>query len=556
MRKTMWIFGLIACLLLAAGAYFWATGMLDSVYSFRSSLKDDPPAPGEPLGRPLARRVVFVLIDALREDTSLDVQVMPFLNDLRRQGAYATMHSRPPSYSAPGYSVLLTGAWPDVSDGPAFNLEYDDIPVFTQDDLFSAAKRAGLKTALSAYNWFEKLVPQTAVDAGFYTAGEDSAADRAVVDAALEWLRDGSYRFVMVHLDQVDYAGHHEGGPRSDNWKAAAHRVDHLLQEIAAELDLEQDALFVSSDHGQIDAGGHGGHDAITLIEPWVLVGAGVQPGHYGDVEMVDVAPTLAALLGANIPASSQGRVRTEMLALEPAQLAAIESAVLAQQTQLLAKYQAAIGRTAPVEAGRDVVAAHQSAMSEARQARLNLERAPRALLALLAAFLPAALMLNKRGRTLGWMLCAGLLYLLLFNLRYAVIDGRTYSLSSVTGQDELILYVGSTALFALLVSWLVLTAGLKLYRAGSRRAMEVTLGFILAAIYLLSLPVILSYALNGGTVVWTLPDFPSTFLAFISMVQILFVGVLALPLAGAAAVIGNLYTMRSGKPGRYIEEH
>ena len=93
-------------------------------------------------------------------------------------------------------------------------------------------------------------------------------------------------------------------------------RVDDHLREIAATLDFGRDTLLVVSDHGQIDRGGHGGQDPIALVEPFVLVGAGVKPGSYGDVNQVDVAPTLAVLLGANIPATAQGRVRTEMLAL------------------------------------------------------------------------------------------------------------------------------------------------------------------------------------------------------------------------------------------------
>ncbi|NIU61838.1 MAG: hypothetical protein GWN66_11185, partial [Pseudomonas stutzeri] len=158
---------------------------MDSLYAYRSPLRDSPPSPGPPLGEPITGRVVFVLIDALRVDTSLRPDVMPFLNELRQQGAWATMHSRPPSYSAPSYSVLLVGAWPDVSDGPAMNLDYEEIPTWTQDDLVSAAHRAGLRTAVSGYNWFEKLIPQTSVDASFYTSGEDRVADREVVDAAL-----------------------------------------------------------------------------------------------------------------------------------------------------------------------------------------------------------------------------------------------------------------------------------------------------------------------------------------------------------------------------------
>ena len=165
---------------------------MDSVYAYRSPLHNTPPVPGEALGKPNTRSVVIVLIDALRYDTSHESDVMPFLNQLRAEGASAMMHSRPPSYSEPGYTVLLTGAWPDLSDGPAINLDYAEIPTFTQDNIFSAAHRAGLLTAISGFNWFEKLIPQEAVSVSFYTAGEDQVADRQVTDAALPWLAEGS----------------------------------------------------------------------------------------------------------------------------------------------------------------------------------------------------------------------------------------------------------------------------------------------------------------------------------------------------------------------------
>ena len=87
------ILGIVICLLLAGGAYFWAIGIMDSLYAYRSPLRDSPPAPGQPLGEPITQRVVFVLVDALREDTSLQPDVMPFLNELRQQGASATMYA-------------------------------------------------------------------------------------------------------------------------------------------------------------------------------------------------------------------------------------------------------------------------------------------------------------------------------------------------------------------------------------------------------------------------------------------------------------------------------
>jgi len=540
---TKIILKIFACLALAVGAYFFATGLMDSVFAYRSPLKDNPPAPGRLLETALTRRVVFVLVDALRDDTSHNAQIMPYIAELRQQGAWATMHSRPPSYSEPGYTVLLTGAWPDLSDGPPINLDYEEIPTFTQDNLFSAAQRAGLKTAASGYYWFEKLIPQGAVTASFYTPGEDQAADRQVVDSASPWLDNPSYQLILIHIDQVDYAGHHEGGPADPRWNAAAQRSDDLIREIAARLDFSQDTLVVLSDHGQIDRGGHGGQDAITLLEPFILVGAGVKPGQYLDIQMVDVAPTLAAMLGANIPASSQGHVRTEMVNFTPQQIQTIQSALQEQQANLLSSFQAATGKELPpVSNAGDPVDVHQAVLEGVYSfSGLLGERLPRATLAFLVLALIGGSFYRMRGRSLAWMLGGALVYLLLFNLRYAVLDGRTYSLSSVLSANELILYTAVTAVIALLVSWLVFSLGTQAFQQSSTSAANAVLDGILVTIALLALPVLWSYTVNGLFVTWRLPDFASMFLGFLSLLQILLVGAFGLLLAGITALVARL---------------
>jgi hypothetical protein len=50
-------------------------------------------------------------------------------------------------------------------------------------------------------------------------------------------------------------------------------------------------------------------------------------------VNMVDIAPTIAALLGTNIPASNQGHVLINMLSLPSERTVAIQNALKAQQT-------------------------------------------------------------------------------------------------------------------------------------------------------------------------------------------------------------------------------
>ncbi len=539
MKSNRWIIvGILGCLLVAAGAYFWATTMMDSLYAFRSPLKDNPPAPGAALGQPLTQRVVFVLIDALRDDTSHKTNVMPFLNQLRSQGAWTTVHSRTPSYSEPGWSVLMIGAWPDLSDAPAMNLDYPDIPTWTQDNLFSAAQRAGLKTAVSGFNWWQKLVPQDAVNDSFYTAGEDKAADVDVVNAALPWLKADQDQFVVIHIDQVDYAGHHEGGPQSPNWDAAANRADGLLKQIVSTLDLTKDTVIVTSDHGQIDRGGHGGQDPIVLVEPLVMAGSGIKPGHYPDSNMTDTATTTAALLGLNIPADSEGVVRTDMLNVSADQQANINKALVAQKSQLLTAYEKAIGYSASFQPDSGSVPDLMRAMDSAKANRLNAERLPRFVLAILLALIPLAILVWKRSRKVAWLLGGAILYLVLFNLNYAVIAGRTYSLSSVASSADIILFTAGTGPVSLIIAWLVLSFIFKWFKSTPREGAENTLALVFMILNLLSLPILLSYAINGVLVTWTTPEMASMFMGFLSILECLIVAVVGLLLTGITSLV------------------
>ena len=536
------ISGLVACFVLAIASYFLATAMIDSLYNYRSPLEGAPPQPGSSLGQPSTRRLVFVLIDGLRYDTSLQAQTMPVLNSLRDQGASATMHSRPPSYSEQGYTTLLTGAWPALNDGPAINLDYEKIPTWTQDNLFSAAKRAGLSTAVSGYYWFEKLIPQDAVSAHFYTPGDDQAADREVVDAALPWLGQ-DYQLVLIHIDQVDYAGHHEGGPRSPNWAAAAGRADALLGEILSKMDLTQDTVLVVSDHGHIDAGGHGGIEPVVLTEPFILAGKGVKPGQYGDVQMVDVSPTLAALLGTNLPASAQGQPLVEMLDLPAAITSALPGAISAQQTGLLEAYTQAIGRPiAAAEIPQDAsVAVYQDLLQSTVSERLYLERGSRWATAGFILLLIVGIVTRIKPRVLAWNFGGAALAIFLFHLRYALIDGHPYSLSWVPGQTELIFYTAVTAGIGLVVGWLAVMLGRGIFRRPPRDAIVSALGYLMAVFLLLALPFGVSYALNGLTITWTLPDFLSYFIAFLALLQVLMsalIGIILVGLTGLFALI------------------
>lgn len=528
-----WRIGLL--LAIAAWGYLWAMGMMDSIFEYRSPLQLSPPAGSEPLYAPITRRAVLVIIDALREDTSLKKEVMPNLNRLRQTGAWARMHSQPPSFSQPGYSTILTGAWPELNDSPVVNVDVSEIWEFTQDDLFSAAKRSNLQTAISAFDWFERLLPDEAVDEGFFTQKEDRQGDLEVVAAAIPWLKTNIHQLMLIHLDQVDFAGHHEGGPRDPRWDEAAKRSDDLLGEIIAALDLQQDTILVISDHGQIDRGGHGGQDAVTLIEPFVLAGRGVKPGHYPDVEMVDVAPTLAALLGTSLPASTQGRVLTEMLNLTAQQEVKIINVQANQQKALNDAYRDAV---LPLET-------RLTTISDLRAARLWKEQLPRFFVSALTFLIILLLIIKKWKKGAIPLFIGAIVYLVLFNIRFLLIDSRGYSLSFMEGVNEALLYFGSMTVSTLVISWAILSISEKWFAQKPGLVFKKVMDFCLAIIFMLAIPVLFSYGLNGWKADWHLPEFNSVMAAFINTFQIIFSAAVAIPLAALSAGIAAVWARK-----------
>jgi hypothetical protein len=147
-----------------------------------------------------------------------------------------------------------------------------------------------------------------------------------------------------------------------------------------------------------------------------------------------------------------------------------------------------------------------------------------------------------------AWLLAGAMLAVALFHLRYAVLAGRTYSLSSVTSSDDLIAFVAVTGLLTFAVSWVVTAFPLRTFRSGPRRAASLTIALTLVTVYLLSLPILWSYALNGLFVTWALPEFGSLFLGMISGVQALAVAAGGLILCGVAALIAWLVSRKGAQ--------
>jgi hypothetical protein len=330
-----------------AGAHF----MFDLEQTTPALAKVAPtlPDPGTPR---LARRVYVVIIDGLRFDKSYE---LPFLDELRRRGVDTWAQSHYPTWSRPNYVSILTGVPPRAS---GVRTNHHSTPV-ELDSLMDRARAAGLQVASATdYDVLPRLFlrprdqshPEELEDLDI-DAMEDPFSAEAVraPDAPLvSPFDDARYApwpggfpeagaavngdLVIMLVGAVDAAGHAHGGD-SPEYRQAAEIADRALARALAKIDLSQDAVVITADHGHTGRGGHGGLEPEVLTVPLILAGAGVKPGATAvDAHLIDIAPTVSALLGIPAPGHGLGHTLTELLQLDPQQVAARK---IADETRL-----------------------------------------------------------------------------------------------------------------------------------------------------------------------------------------------------------------------------
>lgn len=312
------------------------------------ALSNAAPVLPDPHTPRLARRVYVVIIDGLRLDKSYE---LPFLDELRRKGVDTEAMTHYPTWSRPNYVSILTGVPPSAS---GVRTNHHSTPV-ALDSLMDRAHDIGLHTAMGTdYDVLPRLFlrPRRArgerieepqhpleIDPSDVDGALDQEAAEAVQapDANLEspfddaryapWpggfseagdaIVNGNDELVVMLLGAVDAAGHAHGGA-SEEYRAAAEIADHALARALARVDLTQDAIIITADHGHTNRGGHGGVEPEVMYVPLIAAGAGIKPGaSANDAHLIDIAPTVATLLGMPAPGHGLGRTLVEILDID-----------------------------------------------------------------------------------------------------------------------------------------------------------------------------------------------------------------------------------------------
>ena len=259
--------------------------------------------------------IVLVTTDGVRPD-AWDAAGCSNYAELVRSGS-ATMSARCmlPSRTLSNHVSMLVGVDPSVHgvlDNTGNGLA--DVPGLFQ--LLAAEK----KRSAMFYAWEPlRLLDSTRELAhdGFEDVLDDPMADSLIAQSAVGYIREERPDFALVYFGAVDHAGHAHGW-MSPRYLDQMRRLDDALAELVGSLSPDSNVLCISD---------HGGHDydhamgtEVDVVIPFLLWGPGVTKGRVIDsaVTTLDVAPTLAHLLGISAPGAWTGKVVSQAFDGDP----------------------------------------------------------------------------------------------------------------------------------------------------------------------------------------------------------------------------------------------
>ncbi|XP_049340347.1 GPI ethanolamine phosphate transferase 2 isoform X2 [Astyanax mexicanus] len=334
MRLSSSVFAAVCLLIELLGIALFLRGFfpvpIKSSLSTKSKLSDLPAEPhagsSQPnstkVPSPLFKRVVIVLIDALREDFVFGPngkRFMPYTRHIVERGSSHSFiaKARPPTVTMPRIKALTTGSIPGFID-VVMNL---NSPALLEDNLIWQAKNAGKRIIFYGDDTWVRLFPKHFMEYDGTTSffvSDYTEVDNNVTRHLDSTLKRDDWDMLILHYLGLDHIGH-ISGPHSSLIGPKLLEMDDVIKKIHASLITQEsegslpNLLVLCGDHGMSETGSHGGSSEPEVSTPLVLFSPAFQRKAGLEqpvvVEQVDLPPTLALALALPISQNSVGRL-------------------------------------------------------------------------------------------------------------------------------------------------------------------------------------------------------------------------------------------------------
>lgn len=293
---------------------------LGLVLAFLAVIVPEPtfrPEPRPLKERALTQHLMLVVVDGLRFDIATDESRMPHFAGRMKAGASAEVWAGRVSMTTSAVLAYGTGQ-PGGMDQVVRNIRPRP-PTF--DNWLTRAKERGLTLAAAGDPAWKQMyggaMARTLLDppgAGI----EEDFNPKTFKD--VRELRVAKPNFLVAHFVTPDHQGH-AYGIFSTRYADHIRDYDRQLHQLLLEFGPSWTVL-VTSDHGAVDSGTHGSDTPLQRRTPAFAFGPGIRPGAHSDqaVDQLDLAATMAVLVGVAPPAHGRGHVLVEWLDLDQAE--------------------------------------------------------------------------------------------------------------------------------------------------------------------------------------------------------------------------------------------
>lgn len=271
-----------------------------------------PPVSQPPLPPKISRHftiksysVFVIVIDGLRPDALHHAQT-PNIDHLWQSGLYTwNAQTVMPTLTLPAVASLVSGL-PPGGHAITWNYWAPDRGRITVPTVFDLAQKAGGSTA--AFVSKRKLEHLFQLETPLHVLNGNA---RQVIEEATEYISEHRPRLVLLHLSDVDDAGHRYGWMTVRQLQAVE-RVDEAIGILLKTLEdlkiLNESVIIVTADHGG-HGRIHGTDDPRDMTIPWILWTPEIEIGRElaQSVRIYDTAATVLAALDVVIPSEWEG---------------------------------------------------------------------------------------------------------------------------------------------------------------------------------------------------------------------------------------------------------
>jgi hypothetical protein len=253
-------------------------------------------------------RAVVLILDSAATDDAFDPSIMPFVSSLRESSLYGRERACTSKTTFPCIKSIFEGR--AATTGTTLQ---DFAAVASRRTTWPDSLAAmGLRLVVASDHTLNRLYPNSFVEHLDYETLRVPLfeRDKFAFAKTREWLDDPKINALIVHITGTDKVAHqylHRGPEYLETYLAA----DNFVREVAGRLG-PSDYLFVLSDHGHNQTGGH------TENAVYFAHGPLFPPGLRADLTAEDMLFLLSVPYGMTLPRGYEGQIRTDLTMLPP----------------------------------------------------------------------------------------------------------------------------------------------------------------------------------------------------------------------------------------------